>query len=56
MTVMDPNTRSLVRVQITDIINDSKIFQILRGGTVQDALDRKQMVFDFKADKSLIDT
>lgn len=55
-TIMDPNTRTLIRVNIADIENDMKIFNILRGSSPIDALNRKQMISEYKIDKSLIDT
>lgn len=55
-TIMDPNTRMLIRVQISDIENDEKIFQMLRGGSAIDASARKAMMSDFRIDPSLIDT
>lgn len=55
-TIMDPNTRSLIRVNIEDIENDSKVFQILRGTSPSDALERKKMMKAFKVDRSIIDT
>lgn len=55
-TIMDPNTRSLIRVNIEDIENDLKVFQILRGTSPLDALERKNMMKNFKVDKSIIDT
>jgi len=55
-TIMDPNTRTLIKVSIGDIENDMKIFQILRGTSPQDALSRKELVRSFHIDKSDIDT
>jgi DNA gyrase subunit B len=55
-TIMDPNTRTLIRVKITDIENDMQIFQLLRGGSAVDALNRKTMMKQYKIDKELIDT
>lgn len=55
-TIMDPNTRTLIRVNIGDIENDMKTFQLLRGGTPADALARKLMMKDFKISKDMIDT
>lgn len=55
-TIMDPNTRSLIRVQIGDIENDMKVFQMLRGGSPFDAQCRKAMMKDFVLDKELLDT
>ena len=55
-TVMDPNTRTLIRVNIQDIENDMKIFQLLRGGSPLDAQARKQMMKEYKIPRELIDT
>lgn len=55
-TIMDPNTRTLIRVNIDDILNDMKTFQILRGNSPQDILNRKQMMRSFKIPKENIDT
>lgn len=55
-TIMDPNTRTLIKVNIGDIENDMKIFQLLRGGTQMDALARKQMMNDYVIPKDMIDT
>lgn len=55
-TIMDPNTRMLIRVQIGDIENDMKIMQMLRGGTPTDAQMRKLMMKEYKIPRELIDT
>lgn len=55
-TIMDPNTRSLIRVNISDIENDAKVFQLLRGNTPADTLGRKIMMANYRIDKNLIDT
>ena len=55
-TIMDPNTRTLIRVNISDIENDMKVFQTLRGNSAQDALNRKMMMKSFKIPKDQIDT
>lgn len=55
-TIMDPNTRRLIRVNISDIENDMKIFQLLRGGSKDDAAARKKMMHEYIIDPSLIDT
>lgn len=55
-TIMDPNTRTLIRVNISDIENDMKIFQVLRGNSPQDAFNRKMMMKEFKIPKENIDT
>lgn len=55
-TIMDPNTRTLIRVNIGDIENDMKVFQMLRGSSPYDAQCRKLMMKQFKIAKDLIDT
>jgi DNA gyrase subunit B len=55
-TIMDPNTRSLVRVNISDIENDMKIFQLLRGNTSVDQMSRKMMMKEYVIDPQLLDT
>lgn len=55
-TVMDPNTRTLIKVTIQDIENDMKIFQLLRGASPLDAQARKQMMKEYKIPRELIDT
>ena len=55
-TIMDPNTRTLIRVQISDIENDLKIFQTLRGTSPLDASNRKMMMQQYKIPRELIDT
>lgn len=55
-TVMDPNTRTLIRVQISDIENDMAVFQMLRGDSQVDRQNRKVMMANFDFDVSLIDT
>lgn len=55
-TIMDPNSRTLIKVHIEDIENDMKVFQILRGNSPSDALNRKQMMKEFKIDRNMIDT
>ena len=55
-TIMDPNTRSLIRVNISDIENDMKVFQMLRGSSPADLLARKTMMKEFRVSKDMIDT
>ena len=55
-TIMDPNTRSLIKVFIEDIENDMKVFQILRGNSPSDMSERRKMMKDFKLERSMIDT
>lgn len=55
-TIMDPNTRMLIKVEVGDITNDMKVFQVLRGRSPVDALNRKTMMAKFKISKDDIDT
>lgn len=55
-TIMNPNSRTLIRVNIGDVENDMKIFQVLRGGSPIDALNRKSMMQQFKINREDIDT
>lgn len=55
-TIMDPNTRTLIRVNISDIENDMKTFKLLRGNSPLDAQNRKAMMKSFKIPKDAIDT
>ena len=55
-TIMDPNTRCLIRLQISDMENDMKIFQVLRGDSPYDRKSRKVMMKEYKIPKDLIDT
>lgn len=55
-TIMDPNTRMLIRVQLSDIENDMKVLQTLRGNSPLDAQARKLMMREYKIPKDLIDT
>ena len=55
-TIMDPNTRSLIRVNIADIENEMKVFNILRGNSSSDQMARKLMMKEFVIDPSMLDT
>lgn len=55
-TIMDPNTRSLIKVTISDIENDLKVFNTLRGTSPQDALNRKNMMKEYQIPRDLLDT
>ena len=55
-TIMDPNTRSLIKVNISDIENEMKIFQLLRGNSMSDQMNRKMMMKEFILDPQLLDT
>ena len=56
LTTMNPNTRSLIRVHISDIENDMSVFQALRGDTKEDLLSRKALMAEFKITREMIDT
>ena len=56
ITVMDPNTRSLIKLKIEDMENDMKIFQVLRGNSPEDSRARKLLVANTVIDKELLDT
>ena len=55
-TVMDPNTRSLIRVTIGDIANNAEVFKMLRGDSPIDRLNRREAYMNFKFDRDDIDT
>lgn len=55
-TIMDPNTRSLIRVNISDVENEMKVFQMLRGNSTSDQLSRKTMMKEFIIDPTMLDT
>lgn len=48
ITVMDPNTRTLIKCTTSNLENDMKLFQILRGGSIEDASARKEMIKDYQ--------
>jgi DNA gyrase/topoisomerase IV subunit B len=56
VTIMDPNTRSLIKVTINDLQNDIKVFNTLRGSSPQDALARKMMMKEYQIPRDLLDT
>lgn len=55
-TIMDPNSRTLIRVMFGDIENDMKVFQMLRGNTLTDLMGRKQMMANFQISRADLDT
>lgn len=55
-TIMDPNTRTIIRVQVGDIENDMKVFNTLRGSSPLDALNRKMMMSNYQIPREAIDT
>lgn len=56
ITIMDPNTRTLIRVNTQDYENDMGIFQILRGGNSLDMAKRREMLRNFEINPEDIDT
>ena len=55
-TIMDPNTRTLIRVGIGDIENDMGVFQVLRGSNQADVLARRSLIRAFPVTRDMIDT
>ena len=55
-TIMDPNTRMLIHVNIGDYENDMDVFQMLRGGSVSDMARRKNEWNKFTITPDMIDT
>jgi DNA gyrase subunit B len=55
-TLMDANTRMLIKVMISDIENDLKVFNVLRGSSPQDAAARKAMMAGYQIPRELLDT
>ena len=56
LTVMNPDTRSLIKVTIGDVENNDAMIQLLRGNTPLDRLNRKDAYMKFKIDRDMIDT
>jgi len=56
LTIMDPNTRSLIKVNIGDIQNDMKVFQMLRGSNMEDLEGRRTLMKNLRMDRTMIDT
>ena len=55
-TIMDPNTRMLIKVNINDYQNDMAIFQILRGSSPIDMAQRRAMLKAYDLNIDDIDT
>lgn len=53
---MDPNTRSLIKVNMGIYENDMEIFQILRGTSPAEMAQRKSWMSNFEISKEDIDT
>ncbi len=56
ITIMDPNTRTLIKVNMGDYENDMNIFQILRGASAIDMAQRRAMLKTFEIKPEDIDT
>ena len=55
-TIMDPNTRMLIKVNIGDYQNDMAIFQMLRGGSQMDLVQRRALLKSYDINVEDIDT
>lgn len=56
ITSIDPNTRTLIQLTSSDIENDIKVFNKLRGTSPEDRYARSQMMREFIIAADLIDT
>lgn len=54
-TTLNPDTRILVQLTMTDVEKDLKIFQKLHGQTKQDLEDRKAMMKAYKISRDDLD-
>jgi len=55
-TIMDPNTRMLIHINIEDFDNDMAVFQMLRGGNIADMALRRAELAKFEVLPEMIDT
>lgn len=55
-TIMDPNTRMLIKINIDDLNNDMAIFSVLRGNSPASAQARRKMIREYQIPRDLIDT
>lgn len=55
-TIMDPNTRMLIRINIADLENDMRIFSVLRGGSINDMKARKELIRKYEIPVNMIST
>ncbi len=55
-TILDPNTRSLIKVNISDYDNDMQVFQMLRGSGSLDLALRRSELQRFPVTPEMIDT
>lgn len=54
-TMMDPNTRRLIRINVSDAYALAKELDILSGKTKQDILGRKELLDNFEFKKEMLD-
>ena len=52
---MDPNTRRLIRINVSDAYALAKELDIISGKTKQDILGRKKLLDDFEFTKEMLD-
>jgi DNA gyrase/topoisomerase IV subunit B len=53
--MMDPNTRRLIRINVSDAYALAKELDIISGKTKQDILGRKKLLDDFEFTKEMLD-
>lgn len=56
LTILNPNTRMLIRVNMGDYENDMAVFQMLRGGSPVDMAMRRNALMQFDVKPEMIDT
>ena len=56
LAILNPNTRTLIRVNMGDYENDMAVFQMLRGGSSYDMALRRSELAKFEVTPDMIDT
>ncbi len=56
LTILNPNTRMLIKVNMGDYENDMAVFQMLRGGSPVDMAMRRNALMQFDVKPEMIDT
>ena len=56
VTIMDPNTRSLIKVTMDNYEEDMKVFRMLRGSSPMDSQNRKKLMAGYTLPMDLLDT
>jgi len=56
LAILNPNTRTLIRVNMGDYENDMAVFQMLRGGSSYDMALRRSELSRFEVTPDMIDT